>query len=279
MVATHFLSLTFLWMSVVPNYYERLRTKQGCDDDTYKAAYERTVQDIRDNLNVDTRTSLWEEEQARLAYEMIQCASSRTLLDQALSRGSMVCRMYSPHVTPWAEALITHPLSCSNKAHAEWKGEWTPEQDAAHAKFMEDGGHMFKSRHITSEQQFVHLLRYNCTFNAFAVLGMDRETLDPDAIMAAKAQTEMKEWRETALGSLSAQSMEDYNSCVTFATQCLLSPHASEYVHALEKGFLTEVNPHTHMVYNIPVTRSNLQRLLDIGASHGPVAKKQKTSM
>lgn len=262
----------------IPNYYERLRSEQGCEDDHYRIAYQRTVQDIRDNLNVDTRTSKWEEEQACLAYEMVQCLSSRKLLDQVLNRGSMVCRLYSPHMTPWISALITHPLSCTNKTNAEWKGEWTSEQDAAHAAFMESGGHMMKSRVITSERQFVHLVRYNCSFNAFVILGMDKETLDPDNIRAAQARTEMKEWRETALGSLSAQSMEDYSSCVEFAAQCLLSTRASEYVHALEKGFLTEVDPRTHIVYNIPVTRTNIQRVLHIGipSPSSPPSKKAK---
>ena len=278
MINTHFLSLTFLCMSIVPNYYERLRTERGCEDAHYRIAYERVVKDIRENLNVDTRTSKWEEEQACLAYEMVQCVSSRTLLDQALSRGSMVCRLYSPHVTPWATALITHPLSCHNKANAEWKGEWTPEQDAEHTKFMESGGHLMKSRAIISEHQLVHLVRYNCSFNAFVILGMDKETLDPEAIRAAQAQTDMKEWRTTALGSLSSQSMADYTQCVEFAVQCLLSPNASEYVHALEKGFLTEVDPHTHIVYNIPVTRTNIQRVLHIGipSPSPPPSKKAK---
>ena len=107
---------------------------------------------------------------------------------------------------------------------------------------------------------------------------MNKETLDPAEINEAKEKTMMKEWRETALGSLSAQSMQDYTKCVEFAAQCLLSLRSSEYVRALEKGFLTEVDPCNYIVYNVPVTRTNIQRVLGIGVKppSSPPTKKQK---
>ena len=101
--------------------------------------------------------------------------------------------------------------------------------------------------------------------------------LCPDVIEAESKKTHLKEWRETALGALSAQAVREYEMCASFAVQCLLSPHAIEYVRALQRGYFERVDQ--DITYRMPVTRTNIRAaLFEKEEDLQPVAKKAKTN-
>jgi hypothetical protein len=267
-------------MTFIPSYYRVLRIKKKETDVTdaiVREHYVQRVNDIRSDLDLDMDQAKICEEQAQRAFEMLQCASSRKYVDQMMKGGKMECALPSPHPMPWAEAIFTHSLSFSQKAMQEWRGEWTSEQQSSHDTFMENGGHLIKPRTPASEEEFMEWVRYNCTFNAFAILGMKQVTLDAADIEHASQNVQLRKWRATTLGALSSRAMKDFEACASFATQCLLAPNAVEYLHALQRGYLECVDS-SDMIYRMPVTRTNIQTTLQIPTDmQPPPPKRAKT--
>lgn len=267
-------------MPVIPNYYQELRLDPShVTDSAVRDKYVQRVRDIRADLDLDLDQVGLQEQQALRAFEMLQCASSRKHVDQALRTGKIDGALPCPHPLPWSECIHAHSLSYSEKAKQEWRGTWTAEQEQQHTAFMEKGGHLVKARHISGEKQFMELVRYNCSFNAFAILGMRRVDLRPEVIEDARRNTGMAEWRKTSLGELSASAMQTYDECVAFSVRCLLSPRAMDYVHALQRGYV-EIEE-DGITYRMPVTRTNIQRAFLSEEDHDtqlPPAKRLKSS-
>ena len=244
-------------MPVIPNYYQELRIDPShVTDAVVRDKYVQRVREIRADLDLDLDQVRMQEQQALRAFEMLQCASSRKHVDQALSTGKVDAALPCPHPLPWSECIHAHSLSYSEKAKQEWQGTWTDKQQEQHTAFMEKGGHLVKARHILSETQFMELVRYNCSFNAFAILGMRQVDLCPDAIEKARQTTRLQEWRKTSLGELSDSAAQMYEECVAFSTRCLLAPRAMDYVHALQRGYVESEDE--GIIFRVPVTRTNI---------------------
>lgn len=265
-------------MPPVPDYYQELRIDpSNVTDEIVLTQYTQRVKEIRADLDLDLDKSRKDEEKALCAFEMLQCASSRKHVDQVLRTGKVDAALPCPHPLPWNEAIFSHSLSLSEKAKQEWSGEWTDKQQAQHTAFMESGGQLVKPRNISSETQFKELVRYNCSFNAFSILGMRQVDVRPDTIEAACKNTHLKEWRETSLGALSASAVQTFEECVQFAYRCLLSPRVMDYVHALQRGYFERVDQ--DITYRMPVTRTNIcAALFEKEEDLQPAAKKAKTN-
>lgn len=267
-------------MPAIPDYYQELRLDPAqASDDAVRHHYVERVREVRADLDLDLDELGACERKALDAYEMLQCASSRKHVDQALRTGKIDGALPCPHPLPWSDCIFRHSLSFSEKAKHQWRGTWTEEQEAQHAAFVEKGGHLVKARHISGEPQFMELVRYNCSFNAFAILGMRQVDLRPEAIEAARRNTGMAEWRQTSLGALSASAVKTYEECVDFSVRCLLSPNATDYVRALQRGYVERVED--GITYRMPVTRTNILRAFLSGEDHDtqlPPAKRLKSS-
>tara|TARA_E500000178_G_scaffold294860_1_gene300387 strand:+ start:599 stop:1432 length:834 start_codon:yes stop_codon:yes gene_type:complete len=261
-------------------YYSELRLQKSPSDVTdeeVREHYVQRVKQIHSDLDLDMEQVKRSEEKAQRAFEMLQCASSRKYVSQVMREGKMECALPSPHPMTWDEAIFTHSLSFSQKAMQEWRGTWTSEQQSQHDTFMEKGGHLIRPRTPSSEEEFVQWVRYNCSFNAFAILGMKQVTLNPTDIEDASKNVQLKKWRDTTLGALSSQAMQDFDACASFATRCLLAPNAAEYLHALQRGYFEREE--STILYRMPVTRTNIQTALNISDDtvQPPPSKKTKT--
>ncbi len=263
-------------MPVIPDYYQELRLDPAhVTDECVRKNYTQRVHDIRADLDLNVDQAKECEEKALRAFEMLQCASSRNHVDQALRTGKVSAAVPCPHPLPWSECIFSHSLSYSEKAKKEWQGTWTEKQQAQHAAFMERGGHLIKARHISSETQFMELVRYNCSFNAFSILGMRQVSLCPEVIEASRKNACLQEWRKTSLGELSASALKTYDDCVCFSTRCLLSSRAMDYIRALQLGYVERVEQ--GVTYRMPVTRTNiLHAFLSEDECGTPPAKRSK---
>ena len=261
------------------SYYHDLRIQNTANvtDKDVRDHYVKRVNNIRTDLDLDMEQAKISEEKARCAFEMLQCASSRRYVHQVMQGGQMECALPSPHPMTWDEAIFTHSLSFSQKAMQEWRGTWTSEQQKQHDAFMEKGGHLIKPRTPSSEEEFIQWVRYNCSFNAFAILGMKQVTLNHAEIEEASKNVQLKKWRDTTLGTLSSKAVKVFDACASFATLCLLAPNAMEYVHALQRGYFE--HEESRIVYRMPVTRTNIQTALNLSAGtvQPPPPKKKKT--
>ena len=249
----------------IPNYYTvlRLDRKEPLSDELIEEAFLREVKRVRNDLDLDLDTAKDDEDKLRLAFEMVQCASSRKHVDNTLKHSKLLGRAPNPRPLTWNQALLDDPLSFAHRLGAQQSNVWTQDQEEEHAKFMENGGHLFKDRHITSEEQFVTLLRYNCSFNAFSILGLARVTLVHEEIHKAVEATALPAWKESVLGPHITDDMtKKYETMVHYAKLFLLAPRAEEYVKWLVQGYVDVVR--NGVILHKPVTRTNIAQALGI---------------
>jgi hypothetical protein len=175
-------------------------------------------------------------EQLLMAMEMLQCESSRECVLSALATGKLKCRL--PPVTPltWEEA---HGLAVQQE-------DGTLECESAEK--YEEGGYQWKLRRVPDEATFVQWVRYHCSFNAYAILGVAYDAT-PEQIQDAFTHH-----------SLDLDECGLHRLCLETARELATSSEAARYQAWLAQGFVDLV--HNRVPMRLPATRTNLLEAL-----------------
>jgi hypothetical protein len=191
-----------------------------------------------------------EGEKLLMAYEMLQCESSRECVLSVMRVGKLECRLPPKTHVHWHEALQAE-LHRNTK---QKEGAWTTACETEHEKACDEAGYLWKKRTPPDEAALVAWIRYHCSFNAYAVLGVEYDATSTQ-IQAAFDEHRMPD-------GIDEDEREKYSFCVQTSLELASCLHADRYRAWLGQGFVDVM--HDHIPMRLPATRTNVMRSLGL---------------
>jgi hypothetical protein len=222
----------------VPDYFARLgiaHTVKCADVIRQKFVDKWTELHQRVDLNIEQVQE--KSEELLIAMEMLQCEDSRKCILSAMATGQLKCRLPPAIPLTWGEAVLL----------VEEEGAPGPTR-RTNAEQLEKGGYQWKMRRVPDEETFVQWVRYHCSFNAYAILGVPYNATPEQVRMAYSSH---------AIGlDLDKQEQKNYTLCLETACNLATCDRLSSYHAWLAQGFIDTMYKRVPM--RLPATRTNL---------------------
>ena len=235
----------------VPNYFLRLGVSQKTTcDSTIRQSFIAAWTALHQRVDLGIAQVQEEGEQLLMAFEMLQCESSRECVLSVLQTGKLTCRLPPEKIMSWKDAM-----AAEMKRNAQQKeGTWTEKCEKDHQETYDKAGYLWKKRSPPTERTMVEWIRYHCAFNAYAVLGIPYDAT-PEQIQAAFDEHVLPD-------DLDDGERDKYQLCLQTALEMALSPLAERYRSWLGQGFVDIM--HDHIPMRLPATRTNVMRELGL---------------
>ena len=245
----------------VPNYFSRLGLSQNTTcDGTIRQAFISAWTALHQRMDLGIAQVQDEGEKLLMAYEMLQCESSRECVLSVLRTGKLACRLPPKTHVHWHDALQAE-LHRNTQQKA---GAWTAACETEHQRVCDEAGYLWKKRAPPDELALVAWIRYHCCFNAYAVLGVEYDAT-PTQIQAAFDEHCMPD-------GIDEEEREKYSFCVQTSLELALCFHVDRYRAWLGQGFVDVM--HDHIPMRLPATRTNV--MLALGLLPDPALRKGK---
>jgi hypothetical protein len=250
----------------VPNYFARLGISQTTTcDSTIRQTFISAWTALHQRVDLGIAQVQEEGEQLLMAYEMLQCESSRECVLSVLQTGKLTCRLPPEKIMPWADAMAAE----TERNAKQKEGTWTEKREKEHQAACDKAGYLWKKRSPATEHGMVTWIRYHCAFNAYAVLGIAYDAT-PTQIQAAFDKHALPD-------DLDAGEQVKYRLCLQTALEMALSPLAERYRSWLGQGFVDIM--HDHIPMRLPATRTNVLRELGLLPQKGKRKASPATSL
>lgn len=233
----------------VPDYFARLGLSRSvCCDTAVRDSFLTAWTLLHQRMDLGIGNVQEEGEKLLMAMEMLQCELSRECVLSVLRTGKLECRL--PPVTPmsWEDALQGNV----DRNAGQREGQWTVECEKEHEEKCEKAGYQWKKRCAPNEATLVNWIRYHCSFNAYAILGVEYDAT-PEQIQAAFASHRLP-------AGIDEREREKYDVCLQTSLELATSSDAARYQMWLSQGFVDVM--HDHVPMRLPATRTNVMAAL-----------------
>lgn len=244
----------------IPHYFSQLGISQSTTcDSTVRQAFISAWTALHQRIDLGIVQVQEEGEQLLMAFEMLQCSSSRECVQAIQRTGKLECRIPPLTTMPWQDAL-----QAEQERNARQKqGTWTSQCEKDHEQLCDKAGYLWKKRSPPDAATFVAWVRYHCAFNAYAILGVDYDAT-PEQIQSAFEAHAVPDDVDEA-------QRANYTLCLQTALDLALCPRADRYRAWLAQGFVDIM--HDHIPMRLPATRTNVLRALDLIPTRKPKRK------
>jgi hypothetical protein len=245
-----------------PNWFSLLGVLRTSTDCELQTAYASKVAAVDQDLDLDQQSAIDCRKELSIAYEMLSCDISRRLVHQFMSTTKMeCCKPVSPAAALSWKDMLTMVFQ---RLLYQMEKKWTDTMEEQHVNALESGGQLQRARPIESVTECIAMIRYNCAFNAWTILGLPHTEI-PTAQCVQQAFDELErfldEQPDEVKNHMTCEVIAKWKECALFAYRLLQSDrHKVElYYEWIQNGYIDQGDGRLLLV-----TKSNIERSLQI---------------